>query len=151
MRLLKIIVIALVLSLSGCITISSYSPKQAGQKSYQLFEGKPSHLLWVEGTNRVLSSLLANAAVGVMGTDIREVDDLVTIMKQAKNKDVRIAVAGTNSSYTAKIILAALENTPGELEYLQLAFIGFREHEAEVRAAVKAKGGKFLFSDTTRS
>ena len=151
MKYARVIIISLVLALSSCVTTSIYSPKQAAPIAYKLFKGKPSNLMWIEGTNGILSSLLANAAVDVMGTEVQYVADLVEVVKTAKRKDVRISIAGTNSSFTAKIILTALENTSGQLPNLHLAFIGFREHEAEVRLAVEAKGGSFLFFDTKRS
>jgi len=72
-------------------------------------------------------------------------------MKPAKSKTVRIGVSGPNSSLTANIIITALDNMSGKLPNLQLAFIGSVEHKTKVQAAVTAKGGEFLFSNTEKS
>ncbi|MCK4743164.1 MAG: hypothetical protein KAT25_05035 [Sulfuriflexus sp.] len=150
MKYLKIIIIALILSISGCATTGSQSPKQVAIESAKLFKFKDSHFIWIPSSSG-LSGGLASMFVSSAGTDSPYVASLVQIMKSAKSNVVRIGVSGPNSSLTASIIISALENTPGELRNLHLAFIGFREHEAEVRAAVKAKGGEFLFSETKRS
>lgn len=150
MKLLKVIIIALVFGLSGCATTGGQSPKQTAIKSGQLFKFKPSHFVWIPNGGRV-SGGLASLFTGSVGTDSPIVADLVQRLKPAKSKIVRMGVSGPNSSLTASFIVAALENIRGPLPHLRLAFIGSREHEAKVGAAVKAKGGEFLFSDMTRS
>ena len=146
MKLLKIITLALILSLSACATTGSQSPKQAAIKSGELFKFKESHFAWIPSRGG-LSGGLASLFAGDVGTDSPYVASLVQIMKPAKSKLVRIGVSGPNSALTAGIIISALNNTPGQLANLQLAFIGSPDHEAKVRAVVKAKGGKFLFWD----
>ena len=150
MKILKIIVIALVLGISGCATTGSQSPKQAAVKSGQLFKFKTSHFAWIPSSGG-LSGGLASVFASNAGTDSPHVAGLVQLMRPASTKIVRIGVSGPNSSLTANIIISALDNTPGKLPKLQLAFIGSPEHQAKVRAAVKAKGGNFLFSNVTRS
>ncbi len=150
MKYLKIIVIVLILSLSGCATTGGQSPRQAAIESGKLFQFKESNFVWIPSSGG-LSGGLASMFASSAGTDSPHVASLVRIMKPASSKVVRIGVSGTNSSFTANIIISALENTAGELPKLQLAFIGSRSEEAKVAAAVKAKGAQFLFSENAKS
>lgn len=146
MKSLKIVIICLIFfGVAGCATTGSQSPQQAARISGQLFNFKTSGLMWVEG-GRGISGLLARSLVSSIGTSSPTVADLVRRMNLAKTTDVRIGVAGPDSEFTANVIITALRNTEGKLPGLHLAFIGAREQEASIRAAVIAKGGKFLFS-----
>lgn len=146
MKYLQIVIISLVLIMAGCATSGSQSPRQAAVTSAQLFKFKPSHLMWVPSGGGIATSLAA-AMVSSAGTDSPQVAALVEAIKPAKSQDVRIGVSGPNSQLTANVIIAALDNSAGQLPNLHLAFIGAREHEVVVGAAVKAKGGEFLFSE----
>ena len=146
MKLLKIITLALILSLSACATTGSQSAKQAAVKSGQLFKFKASHFAWIPSSGG-LSGGLASLFASDVGTDSPYVANLVQIMKPAKSKVVRIGVSGPNSALTAGIIISALHNTPGALPNLHFAFIGSADDAEKVGAAVKEKGGIFLFSD----
>jgi len=150
MKFLQIITIILILSITGCATTGSQSPKQASVKSGQLFKFKESHFAWIPSSGG-LSGGLASMFASSAGTDSPYVARLVQIMKPAKSKVVRIGVSGPNSSLTANIIVSALDNIEGQLPNLKLVFIGSPEHEAKVQAAVKAKRGEFLFSNAKAS
>lgn len=136
----------LLFALTGCATMGSQSPQQAATAAITLFNGQGSSLIWVPATSNGVSGAMASALIGSVGLDSPIVSNIHQSIAPASNTDVRVAVSGTDSKFAAKATIAALNNTSSMLPKLQLAFIGSSADADEVRSAVEAKGGKFLYS-----
>lgn len=127
--------------LAGCVTTGDMTPRSAAPLAYKAL-GDKAGLYWVEAAQTGIARAIAQAA---LTPDMPAVQNLKAALAPAAQRPISIAVAGTDSAYTALVLRKALESTAGGLPQLQLVFIGNPAHEAEVRAAVLAKGGTFRF------
>ena len=146
MRLLITLFAVAVLALTGCAT-TGLSERQAAPLAYKAL-GQNALLYCVEGASNPISGAMARAALPASAPIVTS---LVRVVSSASQQSVRVAVAGDDSAYTAQVIKVALGSVPGDLPNLQLAFIGSRSHEAEVRRVVEGKRGKFTFEEAPPS
>ncbi len=141
MRLLAILTIA-TLIITGCVTPRP-TPQTAARQAFKAF-GQNVTLAWIPGARTTLAGLIARA---VLPADAPDVVSIKNVVSPASKQPVKLAVAGDDSAFTAAVIEKALGSVPDDLPHLQLLFIGNRTHEADVRSAVEAKRGKFLFEE----
>lgn len=116
-------------------------------KAASLFKDEKGKIFfqWIPGSPSV-GGAIASAFVGSVGLDSPVIADLHRFISLAHTAPVNLAVAGADSRFASKVTLAALNQVPGKLPMLTLGFIGDPGDAVEVRAAVEAKGGTFLFA-----
>lgn len=120
---------------------------EATASAVPLFKDKPGNVLlkWVPGSPSV-GSAMASAMVGSVGLDSPTVADIHRIIAPADTTPINLVVSGADSRFAAKVAVAALNQVPGMLPKLSLAFVGNQSDAAEIRSAVEARGGTFLFA-----
>lgn len=119
---------------AGCAT-QALTPSGAAPAMMQTF-GASGVMYWVEGANSAVSRAMVRT---LLPDDAPVVLGLVALIQPATSKPMRVAVAGTDSAYTAQVVRKALGQVNGDLSQLQLLFIGDAAHQAEVRTAADAK------------
>lgn len=144
MRFLAILTVA-TLAIAGCAT-SGLSPDTAAPLAYKAF-GQDAIMYWVQGGDTMIS----RAMTRVVPAGAPIVTNLKDVVSRGSKQSVRIAVAGTDSGFTAEVIKKALGSVHDDVPNLHLLFIGNRTHEPEVRRAVEAKRGMFTFEEEASS
>ena len=147
MKLRLIFSFGVLAALVGCSAPGPRSMDDFAVKAAPLFKDKKGKLLlqWIPGSPSVAGAM-ASAMIGNVGLDSPTVADLHRRISAADTTPVNLAVAGEDSRFAAKVALSALNQVPGKLPMLTLGFIGDPADAAEVRTAVEAKGGTFLFA-----
>jgi len=131
--------------LVGCSTLGPSSAQDASATSKVLFRGQEHVLIWIEGAPS-MGMAIASTVIGSMGLESSTVARIHQAISPADSTPVRVAVSGEDSRFVAKAILAALDQVQGDLPKLTLAYVGNPADAGDIRAAVEAKGGTFLFA-----
>lgn len=126
---------------ASCATTADLTPQSAAPLALKAL-GNNANLYWVDAPQAAIARAMARVA---LASDMPAVQKLLAVLAPAATRPLRLAVAGTDSSYAAFVLRKALDASAGDLPHLQLVFIGSPAQEAEVRAAVQAKGGRFSF------
>ena len=134
--------------LAACATTGPQSPSPAIAKASTFFNGRDSILIWVPSTTtHTLSGNLASALIGYVGLESPAVRSVHQAIARANDSDVRVTISGPDSKFTAKVIIASLNNAPNKLARLQPAFVGSSDDAGDIRREVESRGGQFFFAN----
>jgi hypothetical protein len=137
----RVALIGIGLLVASCATTTALTPERAAPLALKAM-GDNAIVYWVPAAQTAIARAMAQS---VLTADMPVVQSLKEAIAPAAREPLRLAVAGTDSAHTALVLRLALNATAGDLPQLQLVFIGSPAHEAEVRTAVQAKRGRFVF------
>lgn len=137
----RVALIGICLLVASCAATTELTPERAAPLALRAL-GTSAIVYWVEAPHTAVARAMAQAA---LTPNMPAVQKFRGAIAPAAHVPLRMAVAGADSAYTALVVRMALDATAGDLPQLQLVFIGSPAHEAELRAAVQAKRGRFGF------